>query len=85
MWLLARLLPMVIGDLIPYDDEYWELYLQMMDIVDILFSPSITEDHTAYLNILINDHHEEFCRLYPGHSVLPKQHFMVHMGRLMIQ
>ena len=85
MWLFARLLPMIIGDLIPNDDEYWELFLQMMDIVDILFSPSITEDHAAYLTVLINDHHEEFRRLYPGHSVLPKQHFMVHMPRLMIQ
>ena len=57
----------------------------MMDIVDILFSPSITEDHATYLSVLISDHHEEFCRLYAGHSVLPKQHFMIHMSRLMIQ
>ena len=85
MWLLGRLLPLIIGDLVPYDDEYWELFLQMMEIVDILFSPSTTEDHAGYVAVLINDHHKDFCRLYPDHNIIPKLHFMVHMPRLMIQ
>lgn len=85
MWLLGRLLPLVIADLVPSDDEYWELFLQLMEIVDILFSPNTTEDHASYVGILINDHHKDFCRLYHGHSVIPKMHFMVHLPRLMIQ
>ena len=44
MWLLGRILPLVIGECIPEDDERWMLYLQMMDIVDILFSPTTSED-----------------------------------------
>ena len=85
LWLLGHLLPLIIGDLVPNDDEHWELFLQMMDIVDILFSPNSTEDHASYVAVLINDHHKDFCRLYPHHSIIPKQHFMVHMPRLMIQ
>jgi len=57
----------------------------MMEIVDILFSPNVTEDHATYAAVLINDHHTDFCKLYPDHSVLPKEHFMVHMPRLMTQ
>ena len=39
MWLLARVLPLAIADLVPEDDERWINFLTMMDIVDILFSP----------------------------------------------
>lgn len=56
-----------------------------MDIVDILFSPNTSDDYMAYVSTLINDHHHDFCRLYDGHSMIPKMHFMIHMPRLMIQ
>ena len=69
----------------PDEDEHWELFLKMMDIVDLLFAPSTSEDHAAYLAVLINDHHQDFCKLYPSSSVIPKMHFMVHMPRLMLQ
>ena len=56
-----------------------------MDIVDILFSPTIIEDDCAYLAVLINDHHNEFKRLYGTHKIIPKMHFMIHMPRLMLK
>jgi len=85
MWLLGRILPLLIGEFVPEQDEHWELFLQMMEIVDLLFAPTTSADHAAYLATLINDHHNDFCRLYPGRSVLPKLHFMIHMPRLLIQ
>ena len=85
MKLMGRILPLTIGDFIPEDDQHWELYLNLMDIVDILFSPIISDDFAAYVSTLINDHHREFCKLYPDNSIIPKMHFMVHMPRLMIQ
>ena len=85
MWLLGRILPLVIGECIPEDDEWWILYLQMMDIVDILFSPTTSKDHAIYLSTLINDHHEDFARLYPHSNIIPKMHLMVNMPRLMMK
>uniref|UniRef100_A0A1X7V576 C2H2-type domain-containing protein n=1 Tax=Amphimedon queenslandica TaxID=400682 RepID=A0A1X7V576_AMPQE len=35
-------------------------------------------------DVLIEDHHEEFVRLYPFVAVTPKMHYMVHMPRLMM-
>ena len=84
MWLLGRILPILIGDLVPEDDEYWHLFLNLMDIVDILFAPKITQDNCAYIATLIQDHHDEFRRLYPSESVIPKMHFMIHMPRTTI-
>ena len=71
--------------LCPDDDEHWLLYLQMMEIVDLLFSPKLTADHAAYLAALINDHHHDFCQLYPDCNIIPKMHFMIHIPRLIHQ
>lgn len=85
MNLLGHILPFLIGYLIPDDNEYWQLFLQMMDIVDLLLSPNTSDDHSAYVATLINEHHQDFCKLYPDKSIIPKMHFMVHMPRLMTQ
>ncbi len=82
MWLLGRLLPLAVGPKVPADDERWVNFILLMKIVGYLFSP---KDDAAYLQALISDHHEEFCRAYPEASVMPKMHFMVHMPRLMLQ
>jgi len=85
MWLLGRILPLLLGDHIPDDDEHWQLYLQLMEIVDHLFCPEISSDQVAYLSTLINEHHSEFIKLYPTQSFIPKMHFMIHMPRLLNQ
>ena len=33
MWLFGRVLPLLIGDRVPEDDEHWSNYLRMMEIV----------------------------------------------------
>ena len=85
MWLFGRILPIVVGEHIPEDDERWLLFLELMDIVDLLFSPKTTEDYAFYLISLINDHHQTFSKLYPHASILPKMHFFLHMPRLMMK
>lgn len=85
MWLLGRTLTIVIGDLVPEDDERWMNYLLLMEIVDRLFSPQISEDSVSYLGALISDHHNAFTLLYPDESVIPKFHSMVHMPRLILK
>ena len=82
---MGHILPLIIRDNIPEDEEYWKLFVQMMDIVDVLFSPNTSDEYMAYVAALISDHHHDFCRLYAGHSIIPKMHFMIHMPRLMIQ
>jgi len=85
MWFMGRVLPLIIGDLVPDDDERWLNFSLMMDIVDLLFAPVISDDKVAYLSVLISDHHSTFVDLYPEHSVIPKMHFMVHMPCLILK
>ena len=49
MWLLGRILPLVIGDLVPNDDERWSNFLLMMEIVDILFCPNLCDFNAQLL------------------------------------
>lgn len=85
MWLFGRILPLIVGDLVPDDDERWSNYLRLMEIVDLLFCPQVSEDCAEYLAALISDRHETFVDLYPNNNVIPKMHFMVHMPRLTIR
>lgn len=78
MWCLGRLLPVMIGDMIPVD-EHWQNFLDMMTIVDYVFAPAVTPDIAEFLHDKIRDHHDRFCRLYPVSSFIPKLHYMLHI------
>ena len=82
MWLLARILPAMVGHLVPEDDEKWCNLMLLMRITMYLFSPKITSDEADYIAILIEQHHQTFTVLYPEESITPKFHYMVHMPRL---
>ena len=82
MWLLARILPAMVGRYVPEEDENWCNLLLLLRIVAYLFSSKITFDEADYVAILIEQHHQEFRDLYPDKSNTPKFHYMVHMPRL---
>ena len=79
MLCLGRLLPLIIGDLVPEGDEKWELFLQLLTIIDYVFAPKTTSDIVAHVRMLINYHHTKFTLLYPECSIIPKLHYMVHI------
>ena len=60
MWCLLRLLPFMIGSVIGKGDEKWEVYLQLREIVEYIFSPVTTESSTYVLEWLVQVHHENF-------------------------
>lgn len=59
-WCLLRNTPLIFGDLVDVDNSYWHLILLLIQIVNIVFSPIITEGMTYYLKNLIFDHHTLF-------------------------
>ena len=78
MWCFVRILPVIIGPLVPRKHDHWELFLMLRDIIDIVFAPVITVGMTDYLRCLIEDHHRLFAVCYPFQALLPKHHFMIH-------
>ena len=84
MWFLGRILPYMIEH-IPLEDEHWQNYLKLLEILDLLFAPSISEDEVGYLSVLITEHHQKFVSLYSYSMLLPKHHYMIHMPRMILQ
>ena len=82
MWLLARILPAIVGRFVGKDDEKWSNLILLLHITGYLFAPRLTSDEADYLAFLIEQHYQTFCDLYPDESVVPKFHYMVHMPRL---
>ena len=85
MWCLARLLPLMIGDIVSEDEPHWDNFLLMLSIVDYIFAPVTSGDIASYVKLLINEHHQAFCNLYPNAPIVPKLHYMIHLPEWMTQ
>ena len=75
---LLRNLPLIFGDLVCPTDQYWYLFLLLLQIVNIVFSPMLSKGIAIFFKHLIAEHHRLFKHLYPNKRLLPKHHFMVH-------
>lgn len=75
---LIRNIPLIFGDVVPEGDRHWHLLLLLLHIVNIVFSPCITEGMTVFLKHLVEEHHRLFTDLYPENNLIPKHHFMIH-------
>ena len=69
MWCLCRLLPLMIGDKIPETDIRWQNFLRLLEIIDLLFAPVLSQDDIAYLAFLIEEHHLSFSQLYSSCNI----------------
>ena len=83
MWSFAILLPLLIGDKIPYDHPLWECYLLLIEIVKYVTAQLTFITSADYLSALIDQHHREFKKCYPLTSIMPKLQYMVHLPRLL--
>jgi hypothetical protein len=82
MWCLIRILPLLTGDKIPADNNYWHLYLLILKILDIVMAPRISISETFLLQEMIHDHHKLFLFLFPERHLTPKQQFLIHYLRV---
>ena len=85
MWTLGRFLPAMIGQHVPEDDSHWINYLNLLHITDYLFALKISLDEVAHLKFLIEEHHTEFCQIYPDAPKIPKIHYLTHTPRLILE
>ena len=81
---LVRLLPFMIGDLIQDEDnEFWQLFLRLKDIIEFVCAPKITVLQVGHLQLLIKDYLQEIKELLPE-TLIPKHHFLAHYPELIL-
>ena len=78
MWCLLRMMPLLIGDLIPYDNPSYKLLLLLLQCMDIIYAPIIHISQAIYLKHLIDVHHTHFRVTFPNARMINKHHHMVH-------
>lgn len=78
MWLLATVLPLLIGDLISESSEHWYCFLLLLKICSIAAAREIKNSSIEYLSVIIEEHHKIFTKLYPEKNIIPKMHYMLH-------
>uniref|UniRef100_A0A1X7UBD0 C2H2-type domain-containing protein n=1 Tax=Amphimedon queenslandica TaxID=400682 RepID=A0A1X7UBD0_AMPQE len=83
IWYLARLLPLMIGEHIPVDNDNWNNFMLLVTIVDYIFAPLTSDEISSYVAMLLKEHHERFTELYPNSPIIPKMHYMIHLPEWM--
>jgi len=67
----------VIGDLIPVDNEFWQLYILLREILDIVLSKTLAKGTASLLNHLIYEHNKLYIKLKED-NLKPKFHHLLH-------
>ena len=81
MHCLAKYLPLLIGDKIEDNNEFWELFIMILAIYKIVTASSIIFCTIPYVQARIKDHLELFLHLFPENHLIPKFHNLVHYHR----
>ena len=81
-WTLLRLLPLMIGHVIPEEDKTWQILLDLKEIVEILASGHFSDETLSYLECKISDHRCLLKEVFPDFHLLPKHHFLEHYPEL---
>lgn len=84
-WCLARHLPLLLGNRVPKEDEKLQLFLLLLEIVELVFSPVISREQASYLQAIIEEHHVRFVEQYPAASIIPKMHYIIHYPRTIVR
>jgi hypothetical protein len=67
----------MVGDLIPENDEVWNLFLLLIQIIDILLLYTFNDSAISHLKKLISYHNSMYITLF-NDTLKPKHHFLIH-------
>lgn len=81
-WALLRLLPLMIGHLVPENEASWEILMDLKEIVELVVSADLSDASLSFLERKIADHRELLRETFPELRLRPKHHFVEHYPQL---
>ena len=72
---LARYLSVIIGDLVPESNKFWQLYMYLREILAVVMAPSFQLSDITRLRYLIHQLNSMYIELFG--FLKPKMHFLV--------
>ena len=80
--LFLRLIPFILCSLVCENDPIYPLITELIAICQIVFSPVISLQTISLLKLLIGEHLGNFKEHFPDVSIIPKQHYLIHIPRM---
>lgn len=80
-WLLAVMLPLMVGSRVPRNDRAWKCFICLLKICRLVFQSKISELELLYLGDCIARFLTLFKKCFKL-PIIPKMHFLVHYPRL---
>lgn len=77
-WCLMRVLPLIIGHLVPPNNQFWGLFLDLSDLLEVVFAPVVYESTARHLSLSVENFLRHWKLVFPQESLTPKAHFLVH-------
>lgn len=85
MMCFVHFFSLIIGDLIPENDEVWQFFLNFLEIIDILLGHQVTQQGTVpHLKTLISKHNSDYVLLFQD-SLKPKHHLLTHYPSIILK
>jgi hypothetical protein len=78
MYCFVAYFGLMVGDLVPRHNKYWELYTLLRQITAISMSFHVKTSAPDHLASLISSHHKLYLDLVDGSALKPKHHFVTH-------
>lgn len=80
---LILYLPLILGDVISEEDEYWKWFLLMRQIVDILLCRKLELGIKSILKQLVSSYLKSRIQLFPNETIKYKHHQFTHYPDLL--
>ena len=80
---LSHILPYLVGHKVTKNDLKWIIYIRLLQIQQLVTSPTVTVETQISLSTLIVRHNSNFLELFPNESFLPKIYYLVHLNTQM--
>lgn len=71
----------LVGDLVPDSDDVWIFYTLTVQLLELLLSRVFNDDLLNFLNVLIQEHHSLFIKLF-NENLRPKYHILLHYPKI---
>ena len=85
MWSFARLLPLIIGHLVPEDHEHWNVLLHLLTALEYMCAPKYTRADIEIMRGTIEEFIDYYKVVYPGERIKPKMHYITHYPHLTLK
>ncbi|KYN12664.1 hypothetical protein ALC57_15161 [Trachymyrmex cornetzi] len=85
MLTFCQLFGVIIGHNVKsYNDPFWKLYLLLKEIIEFVFTKSVSQESVSTFKILVEEHHIQYMKC-TKQDLKPKRHNLIHYARVMMQ